>query len=110
MNPVSLVVELVIKFIENSLRQYLPIDRPKTNSPFKHPFCTSSAASSMLNAPQDRSISTKHTAMHPSTLRIRFAFFFVVTKVYNKVVREDGRNISTLQGAQTHLVQQREQT
>jgi hypothetical protein len=34
----------------------------------------------------------------------------VVTKVYNKVVREDGRNISTLQGAQTHLVQQREQT
>mmetsp|Transcript_64000 Transcript_64000/g.177903 ORF Transcript_64000/g.177903 Transcript_64000/m.177903 type:complete len:228 (-) Transcript_64000:442-1125(-) len=38
-----------------------------------------SSASSRVKAPQERNMSTKHTAMHPSTLRIRLARFFVVT-------------------------------
>lgn len=56
-----------------------PIERPSTKRPFKHPFATNSVASSIVNAPQLRNMSTKQTAMHPSTFRMRLAFFFVVT-------------------------------
>mmetsp|Transcript_18636 Transcript_18636/g.34534 ORF Transcript_18636/g.34534 Transcript_18636/m.34534 type:complete len:200 (-) Transcript_18636:1059-1658(-) len=40
---------------------------------------SASSASSRVNAPQFRSKSTKQQAMAPSTLRIKLAFFWVVT-------------------------------
>mmetsp|Transcript_70289 Transcript_70289/g.147147 ORF Transcript_70289/g.147147 Transcript_70289/m.147147 type:complete len:246 (+) Transcript_70289:206-943(+) len=55
-----------------------PMDRPRTKSPFRHPKSIKSSHSSLEKAPQDLIMSTKHTAMQPSTLRIKLARFLVV--------------------------------
>mmetsp|Transcript_39488 Transcript_39488/g.53635 ORF Transcript_39488/g.53635 Transcript_39488/m.53635 type:complete len:210 (-) Transcript_39488:1144-1773(-) len=55
-----------------------PMLRPSTKSPLRHPFAMRSSASSSVKAPQLRSRSTKHTAMHPSTFRMRLPRFRVV--------------------------------
>ena len=49
--------------------------RPRTNIPFKAPMSTNSCASSLVKHPQLRIKSTKQTAMHPSTFKIRFGFY-----------------------------------
>mmetsp|Transcript_67318 Transcript_67318/g.194950 ORF Transcript_67318/g.194950 Transcript_67318/m.194950 type:complete len:246 (+) Transcript_67318:235-972(+) len=56
-----------------------PMERPSTKRPFKQPKDMSSSHSSWLKAPQERIMSMKQTAMQPSTLRMRFARFRVVT-------------------------------
>mmetsp|Transcript_658 Transcript_658/g.2759 ORF Transcript_658/g.2759 Transcript_658/m.2759 type:complete len:246 (+) Transcript_658:280-1017(+) len=55
-----------------------PVERPRTNRPFKQPKDRRSSTSSGENAPHDRSMSTKHTAMQPSTFKIKFARLVVV--------------------------------
>lgn len=57
--------------------------RPRTNRPLRQPLAMSSSASSCVNAPHDLSMSTKHAAMQPSTLRISVSFFLVVSCVYS---------------------------
>jgi len=56
-----------------------PIERPRTNKPFKVPILMYSSASSLEKAPESLRRSTKQTAIHPSTFRIRVSFFAVVT-------------------------------
>ena len=47
-----------------------PMLLAKTNRPFKHPASTSSLISEKVKAPLLRSMSTKHSAMQPSTFRM----------------------------------------
>mmetsp|Transcript_2379 Transcript_2379/g.5345 ORF Transcript_2379/g.5345 Transcript_2379/m.5345 type:complete len:246 (-) Transcript_2379:1118-1855(-) len=56
-----------------------PMDRPSTKSPFNVPKETSSLHSSCENAPHERIMSTKETAIQPSTFRMRFARLRVVS-------------------------------
>mmetsp|Transcript_115201 Transcript_115201/g.372322 ORF Transcript_115201/g.372322 Transcript_115201/m.372322 type:complete len:217 (-) Transcript_115201:364-1014(-) len=56
-----------------------PMDLPKTKRPLRQPKAIKSSTSSSEKAPQDLSMSTKQTAMQPSTLRMRLALFLVVT-------------------------------
>mmetsp|Transcript_89829 Transcript_89829/g.249786 ORF Transcript_89829/g.249786 Transcript_89829/m.249786 type:complete len:246 (-) Transcript_89829:277-1014(-) len=56
-----------------------PMERPRTKSPFSVPKDTSSSHSSREKAPQERIMSTKDTAMQPSTFRMRFARLRVVS-------------------------------
>mmetsp|Transcript_106638 Transcript_106638/g.281276 ORF Transcript_106638/g.281276 Transcript_106638/m.281276 type:complete len:246 (+) Transcript_106638:497-1234(+) len=55
-----------------------PMERPSTKSPFRQPKLISSSHSSLEKAPQDLIMSTKETAMQPSTFRMRLARFRVV--------------------------------
>mmetsp|Transcript_115199 Transcript_115199/g.372315 ORF Transcript_115199/g.372315 Transcript_115199/m.372315 type:complete len:246 (+) Transcript_115199:336-1073(+) len=56
-----------------------PMERPSTNKPLRQPKAIKSSHSSREKAPQERIMSTKETAMQPSTFRIRFARFLVVS-------------------------------
>mmetsp|Transcript_23273 Transcript_23273/g.49556 ORF Transcript_23273/g.49556 Transcript_23273/m.49556 type:complete len:246 (-) Transcript_23273:27-764(-) len=56
-----------------------PMERPRTKRPLRQPNSMSSSHSSRVKAPQERIMSTKETAMQPSTLRMRFARFLVVS-------------------------------
>mmetsp|Transcript_23113 Transcript_23113/g.64130 ORF Transcript_23113/g.64130 Transcript_23113/m.64130 type:complete len:246 (+) Transcript_23113:421-1158(+) len=56
-----------------------PHERPSTKRPLRQPNAMRSSHSSREKAPHERIMSTKATAMQPSTLRIRFARFRVVS-------------------------------
>mmetsp|Transcript_65820 Transcript_65820/g.170881 ORF Transcript_65820/g.170881 Transcript_65820/m.170881 type:complete len:246 (-) Transcript_65820:985-1722(-) len=56
-----------------------PMERPSTKRPLRHPKDMRSSHSSREKAPQERIMSTKATAMHPSTFKIRFARLRVVS-------------------------------
>mmetsp|Transcript_92896 Transcript_92896/g.289047 ORF Transcript_92896/g.289047 Transcript_92896/m.289047 type:complete len:217 (-) Transcript_92896:100-750(-) len=56
-----------------------PMERPSTKRPLRQPKDMRSSHSSREKAPQERIMSTKETAMQPSTLRMRFARFLVVS-------------------------------
>jgi len=69
-----------------------PIDRPSTKRPLRQPKDMRSSTSFGVKAPHDFNMSTKQTAMQPSTFRMRLARFccrdllHTKSKIQNAVV------------------------
>lgn len=61
-----------------------PIERPSTKRPLRQPKDIRSSTSTGVKAPHDFNMSTKHTAMQPSTLRMRLARFFCGNLLHSK--------------------------